>query len=221
MPRLFPEHFTTVQLQQVLTELQQGPYAATPANAIHFPSSRGIYFWYMQPEGYEILSQHIVFPAPFGGQTTDEHGNHLVYLGTAGTRPTANNQAGLQDRFVWHVSNHHAIPQVRHGTLSTLRQTLGSLLANDLIEVDGVFTEVLVNQFMADYFTVSYIAYEGILPAIGLVIDADEVKLIQALTPLLNLKKNPDIAVLGHPTRQIKARRIAINQATQHRINQL
>lgn len=221
MPRHFPDHFAIEQVQQILKEQQQGPYVAIPVNAVHFPNAKGIYFWYMRPEGYQLLSQHIAFPQPFTDQTVDQNGNHLVYLGTAGVGRGATNGAGLQDRFVWHVCQHHTIGNIRSGFLSTLRTTLGALLADDLLETNGVSTEQLINQFMAEYLCLTFIPYEGNAVQVGPLVGADEDKLIKTLKPLLNLMKNPNSRdVNGHPTRQIKARRIAVNLSTKARLNQ-
>lgn len=221
MPRLFPDHFTPAQVQQAITQLQQGPYAATPANAIHFPLTKGIYFWYMRPEGYQVLSQHIAFPQLFTGQTVDQHSNHLVYLGTAGVGRGAANGAGIHARLVWHISQHHTVGNIRNGFLSTLRTTLGALLADDLLEVDGVATEDLVNQFMAEYLVLTYIPYIGPIEEIGPLINADEHQLIKTMKPLFNIMNNPNIHVLGHPSHQVKARRVMVKQLTIHRLDQL
>ena len=217
MPRLFPDDFTQAQIRRMLSVRQQGPYVAVTENQHYFPKTKGIYFWYMRPEGYQILLRLIAFSINQVSAAIDLNGSYLVYIGTAGTRKTKNNQTGLVDRYKWHVCQKHSVASVKTG-LSTFRQTLGALLADDLLGLNGPSTEHLIDDFMQNYLTVTYIAYDGELVEACSQIDADEHKLITTLKPLLNIKVNTNSRLMGHPTQQINARRKLITRNTRDRL---
>ena len=60
----------------------------------------------------------------------------------------------LKNRFVWHVFQKHTDSTVKHGALSTLRQTLSALLGASMSHA-----ECLVNQFMDSY---CYFEYDNV-----------------------------------------------------------
>ena len=95
--------------------------------------SKGIYFWFMKPDGYEKLSNYVEIKPIDSKYSKEIDGvkHDLVYLGTAGTGKKGN--SNLYERLKWHVLQKHTESNVCHGTLSTLRAGLGSLLSDDLI----------------------------------------------------------------------------------------
>jgi len=164
-------------------------------------NSKGIYFWFMKPEGYEKLSiskiesRHTII---CNGVSYD-----LVYLGTAGTGKKGN--SNLLERFKWHIEQKHTENNICHGTISTLRSGLGSLLSDDLILPN---TENEINQFMKEFMKLCWIEY----PNDKKHIDTDERFLIKGLKPLLNIKNNPNAlaASKDNPTKHYKKRRVEI-----------
>ena len=101
--------------------------------------SKGIYFWFMQLDGYKALSDFDeimpikkTYPIDIKGVKYD-----LVYLGTAGTGKSG--KSNLVERFEWHINQKHTDSNICHGTLSTLRAGLAALLSNDLILQSTVF----------------------------------------------------------------------------------
>lgn len=147
--------------------------------------AKGIYFWFMKPEGYEILSNKIkVEPMENSySKVIDRVKFDLVYLGTAGTGKEM--KSNLSIRLKWHIGQKHTEDGVYSKYLSTLRKGIGSLLADDLIEGN---TEVLVNDFLENYLRVFWIEY----PKNTAQIDEDEKVFIKQLRPFLNLKNNPN-----------------------------
>lgn len=176
-------------------------------------NSKGIYFWFMQPDGYETLSNYVTIKPIEPKYTKDIKGikYDLVYLGTAGTGKKGN--SNLTERFEWHVYQNHTMSNICHGTLSTLRAGLVALLSNDLILPN---TENDVNTFMKDYMKVYWIEY----PDDKDLIDNDEKILIKGKKPLLNLKNNPNARAnaQGNSTQVYKKRRINVKNTTLNRI---
>ena len=176
--------------------------------------SKGIYFWFMHLDGYKQLSDFVeITPiVPVYKRIIDGTEYDLVYLGTAGTGKKG--YSNLKERFVWHINQKHTESNVCHGTLSTLRAGLGSLLSDDLILPN---TEKLVNEFMTKYMKLYWIEY----PDNKELIDNDEIILIKRIKPLFNLDYNPNanIAAIHNPTRIYKIRRNEIEKTTKLRLD--
>jgi hypothetical protein len=146
--------------------------------------SKGIYFWFLNPRGYESLSKFIKISSIDNcfQYSIDNIEHDLVYIGTAGTGRNGLNN--ISKRLRWHIGQRHSENEVRYGTLSTLRSGVSSLLSNDLIESN---TEKLVNDFFGEHMRVFWIGY----PDDRELIDNNERTLIRELKPLLNIKNNP------------------------------
>ena len=54
----------------------------------------------------------------------------------------------------WHINQHHTESAVKHGTLSTLRQTLSSLIAGD--QYNESATNDFIDKLVVEYFPVDY-----------------------------------------------------------------
>jgi hypothetical protein len=177
-------------------------------------NSKGIYFWFMKPEGYEKLSKYIIINPiePKYTISCDNINYDLVYLGTAGTGKKGN--SNLLERFKWHIEQKHTESNICHGTISTLRSGLSSLLADDLVLPN---TENEINQFMKDFMKLCWIEY----PNDKKLIDSDERYLIKGLKPLLNIKNNPNAlaASKDNPTKKYKKRRVEIVAKSKSNLN--
>jgi len=148
MAVLFAPKLRNGEIRKLILQLQSPAIDATLAGAMKCVESKGIYFWYIKAEGLKILSQFLLKPITIDPPATKLGHNILIYIGTAGTRKTANNEGHLRQRLLWHINTKHRPSNVLGGTLSTFRTTLGSLLCSDLIEDAGQPTEVLLNNFM-------------------------------------------------------------------------
>ncbi|RVU25061.1 hypothetical protein EOJ36_08635 [Sandaracinomonas limnophila] len=175
--------------------------------------SKGIYFWFMKPEGYKALSSYIeVIPLENSFSILiDDLSYDLVYLGTAGTGK--NGRSNLTERLSWHIGQKHSSAAIISGTISTFRKGLGSLLSNDLIEGN---TEFLVNEFMKDYLKVFYVEYSLNINQIY----NDEIILLKSLKPILNLNHNPNAlkSSIDNTTLRYKDRRQKVDKSTIFRL---
>lgn len=177
--------------------------------------SKGIYFWFMRPEGYVALRNFASIQAiePIYPKILDNIKYDLVYLGTTGTGKQGKNN--FYGRLNWHINQVHRESTIRQkqSALSTLRTGLGSLLADDLINPT---TETDINNFMKTCMKVFWIVY----PDNKTLIDNDEKILIKKIKPLLNLKHNPNhlIGTDNNPTKEYRARRNSIEMSTKKRL---
>lgn len=175
---------------------------------------KGIYFWFMKEAGYEELSKHINVSqiVPVQQRQIDGETYHLVYLGTAGMGK--NGGSDLLERLKWHILDKHSNSSVCSGALSTLRQGLGALLADDLITPS---TEDAVNQFMKSFMRVLWVSYKEKENSIN----ENEFALIQTFRPLLNIRNNPNALAKesNNPTKEYKQRRLKIIASSRKRLN--
>ena len=177
------------------------------------PKTKGIYFWFINPEGYQELSNYIrikalpnVYQVSINGKLHD-----LVYLGTAGGRKnkSGTNNGNLFQRIQWHILDNQGVSALCIGTMSTFRRTLGSLLANDLIESN---IQDRLNELLCKYFHVYFVEYAGEFAIVQNQIEKDEELLIQHLKPIFNLSKNPNSKIPNTITYSISKRRQLIEK---------
>ena len=177
--------------------------------------SKGIYFWFMQKDGYQALNNFVPIQAiePKYTRIIDNIEYNLIYLGTTGTGKQGKNN--FYGRLDWHINQVHRESTIRQkeSALSTLRTGLGSLLADDLIIPD---TEIIINDFMKTYMRVFWIVY----PDNKTLINGDEEILISEIKPLLNLKQNSNSwkTAIDNPTKLYKSRRNLIENNTKKRL---
>lgn len=175
--------------------------------------SKGIYFWFMRPEGYKALSNYVSIKPiePKYCKDVDGVNYDLVYLGTSGTGKQG--KSTIYDRLKWHINQIHGNGEIVHGTLSTFRAGLGALLADDLIIPD---TESLVNTFIKEYMIFFWIEY----PDDKSLIDNDEDNLIKTIMPLINLKNNPNAKAnsKANSTKEYKSRRALVYKNSKLRL---
>lgn len=204
------------ELEKNLNENLLPPNSFVPhLDSIPNVKSKGIYFWFMHPEGYKALSNYVTIEPIEPKYTRNIDGviYDLVYLGTTGTGKQGKNN--LFKRLDWHINQVHRESTImqKESALSTLRTGLGSLLADDLIIPN---TETDINNFMKTYMKVFWIVYSDNKT----LIDNDEKILIKKIKPLLNLKHNPNHlkGAEDNPTKDYRARRNSIEMFTKKRL---
>ena len=180
------------------------------------PENKGIYFWFMHPDGYEALSNFVAIQTINPRYTKEINGEKydLVYLGSAGTGKKGN--SNLKERLRWHLCQKHSEKTICHknSVLSTLRKGISSLLSDDLIEIA---TEKKLNDFLCQNMLVCWVAYKE---AETIYIDSDEEKLIKIVKPLLNIKNNPNTkadAIENH-SKVYRRRRNLVSENTKKRL---
>lgn len=203
----------TLWLNENLNEKKSIKACCQEVNKV--PETKGIYFWFMKPEGYNALSNYVSIQ-PIKSKFVKEIDGvkyDLVYLGTTGTGKNGNST--LTKRLEWHICQKHTVSTIKQkqSALSTLRTGLASLLSDDLILPN---TEKLINDFMRLNMVIYYIEY----PNINQVIDNDEKILINNFKPLLNLKNNSNSHKSSNPnsTKDYKFRRNIIEKNTKKRL---
>jgi hypothetical protein len=180
-----------------------------------FSKSKGIYFWFMRPDGYNVLSKHVTIKPvePKYTKVIDDIKYDLVYLGTTGTGKQGKND--FYGRLDWHINQTHRESTIKQkeSALSTLRTGLGSLLADDLIIPN---TETIINNFMKTFMRVFCIEH----PDNKILINDNEEILITELKPLLNLMQNSNSwkTAIDNPTKSYKSRRNSIEFNTKIRL---
>ncbi len=174
---------------------------------------KGIYFWFMHPNGYNKLSKYI----PNFSSLSDKYvmsingfDYDLVYLGTAGTGKNGN--SNLFERLRWHLCEKHNDNKICRGFLSTLRTGLSALLADDLIENK---VEENFNSFVCENMYIYWLDYQ-----LENNIDNDEKILIKNIKPLLNIKNNPNAKAnsIDNNTKEYRKRRLLVMKNTRFRI---
>ena len=185
-----------------------------PSQILNVPTKKGIYFWFMINDTYKELNQLVdIQPLELKYTKEIEHKNYdLVYIGTAGTGKKGN--SNLKERLDWHISQPHSSSNICHGTLSTFRTGISSIVSDDLILPN---TKQLVNNIFEKYFKIYFIEYKG---DFEINIDNDERLLIKILKPLFNLKNNPNAksSSNSNPTKAYKFRRNQIIKNTKLRL---
>jgi hypothetical protein len=181
---------------------------------------KGVYFWFMQSEGYKKLSRYIDLTAIKPRYTRAIDGKYcdLVYLGTAGVRNNKNgiNYGNLEQRLKWHIQDNQTASAVSSGTMSTFRRTLIPLFSDDLL-LNNSQTEL--NNILGKYFKVFYLPYSGSFLELNKVVDSDESLLVDQLRPIFNLSKNKNSKVTNHLTSNIQKRRILVERNTKKRLD--
>jgi hypothetical protein len=171
------------------------------------PETKGIYFWFIHPEGYNILGVKSIEPK----YTRDIDGvkYDLVYLGTAGVRNNSNgiNNGHLKERLKWHLCDNKNVSAICSGnspTMSTYRRTIGGLISNDLIANN---TQDKIDELLCKYFIIYYVEYPGAFMEVKDEVNKDEDILIDVMRPIFNLKKNSNAKNPAHITYEIQERR--------------
>lgn len=180
------------------------------------PTDKGIYFWFMHPDGYNKLSRHIPIK-PIEPRCQREINGvkyDLVYLGTAGTGKKGNSH--LQERLKWHLLDNKSVSAVRNGFMSTFRRTITPLLASDLIVENA---QQKTDDFFEENLIIYWIPYPGSFKDVKDLVNQDEKILIKKLRPIFNLKENDNTSDKNHPSSKIQLRRNTIEKSTKNVID--
>ena len=144
-------------------------------DAIHQVLSKGIYFWFMKPAGYQKLSNYLpiqALPTKYSRTINGEQFD-LVYIGRGN-----NNTNNISEHLNWHINEDH-------NELSPLRKVISVLLSDNLMNLKekGVF-----KNFIENYTKVFWIVYSKVIEN---TIDNNIFKLTEKLNPLLVKLNNP------------------------------
>lgn len=204
------------------TNLKENKSFVACKDSIHNPksknevSSKGLYFWFIHPNGYDKLNKIIPLESILENRFTKKINGidyDLVYVGTAGVRNNKNgvNNGNLFERFKWHIKNNQTLNSLRNNTISTLRRTIIPLFSDDLFSNES---QEKLNQLFKNYFHLYYLDYGTEFLDVKDLVKSDETILITKLKPIFNLKENDNTQNPNHITAEIQIRRIEIEKAT-------
>lgn len=160
----------------------------------------GFYKWWCPKDALESLlsSKHL----------NNQYMNTLI---TSMTKKKINNKdyyyiyvgvairESIKERLNWHVNQHHTITSVKSGFLSTLRQTISSLVAHDQYNEDA--TNTLIDKLVIEYYPFDLPIKSEIAKTTLEEIEKNEIN--SNVLPL-NLKDNKNIE-LANFHRELKA----------------
>ncbi len=111
----------------------------------------GYYKWWAKKEDVEILLKKLDVDVRFEDVETDiekKEGSDLycIYIGIA-------EKESIRNRLNWHVNKKHALSAIKSGFLSTLRQSLSSLLAHNQKNEEA--TNEFIDNLYIEYFEVA------------------------------------------------------------------
>ena len=100
-------------------------------DAIHQVLSKGIYFWFMKPAGYQMLSNYLpiqALPTKYSKEINEEQFD-LVYL-----EEIYKAEKTITKTLNWHIDNVNDINDLKKS--SPLRKVIGALFSDDLLEAN-------------------------------------------------------------------------------------
>ena len=108
----------------------------------------GYYTWWFDEQGKRVILQRLngvddsrILKRQIGGKTY-----HALYFGIS---------SNLKERIKWHVAQPHDPSSVKHGTISTLRHTIGSLLGLPMIESERAVNDFIDTHCILEYYNCS------------------------------------------------------------------
>lgn len=107
----------------------------------------GYYKWWANENDFKDIASKLNVTLPRKDIQTTEIGGEkysCVYIGIAANE-------SLYHRIVkWHICQKHSESQVRHKTLSTLRQTISALFGENMMDKDK--TNEIIDRLVVEYF---------------------------------------------------------------------
>jgi hypothetical protein len=219
------DDFETIQIW-LNTNLKENKSFVPCKDSIHNPkskkevSSKGLYFWFIHPNGYDKLNKIIPIESILENRFTKKINGidyDLVYVGTAGVRNNKNgvNNGNLFERFNWHIKNNQTLNSLKNNSISTLRRTIIPLFSDDLFKNES---QQELNQLFKKYFHLFYLDYGTEFLEVKDLIKSDETILITKLKPIFNLKENDNTQNSSHITAQVQTLRNKIEKDTKIRL---
>jgi hypothetical protein len=182
------------------------------------PETKGIYFWFMHPDGYKALGYCIsIMPIePRYTRNIDGVKYDLVYLGTAGVRnhSSGKNNSNLKERLKWHLCKNKSVSALCSGHMSTYRRTIGALISDDLIANNN---QDKIDELLCKYFVIYYVEYPGEFLDVKDEVNSDEDVLIKVIRPIFNLSQNQNAKNQNHITFEIQQRRQLVESESKKR----
>ena len=138
----------------------------------------GYYKWWAQQNEFDLILNELGLTlGDIDKDVLKEDGWYCIYIGIAGNE-------SIRKRLKWHVSDHHTSSKIKHGTLSTLRQSISSIIAHDQFAEDA--TNEFIDKLKIEYHEVE----EGISKETKGKLEKIEKKAMDANWYVLNIQCN-------------------------------
>ena len=138
----------------------------------------GYYKWWAQQNEFDLILKELgLTHDDIDKDVLKEDGWYCIYIGIAGNE-------SIRKRLKWHVSDHHTASKIKHGTLSTLRQSISSIIAHDQFAEDA--TNEFIDKLKIEYHDVE----EGISKEKKGKLEKIEKKAMDANWYVLNIQCN-------------------------------
>ena len=108
----------------------------------------GYYKWWAEKNEFDYLLEKLDVNFDDIKDSLEIKDNlYCIYVGIA-----VNESVG--DRLNWHINDKHSLSKVKHKTLSTLRQTISSIISNN--QADELGTNEFIDKLKVEYFLFDY-----------------------------------------------------------------
>lgn len=115
---------------------------------IDIENKPGYYKWWAQKEEFDILLEKLDINIDDIKNSLEIKANlYCIYVGIA-----VNESVG--DRLNWHINDKHSFSKIKFKTLSTLRQTISSIISNNQADEKG--TNEFIDKLKVEYFLFDY-----------------------------------------------------------------
>ena len=115
---------------------------------IDIENKPGYYKWWAQKEEFDILLEKLDINIDDIKNSLEIKDNlYCIYVGIA-----VNESVG--DRLNWHINDKHSFSKIKFKTLSTLRQTISSIISNNQADEKG--TNEFIDKLKVEYFLFDY-----------------------------------------------------------------
>lgn len=107
------------------------------------PNKPGYYKWWATEEDFFLLLKNLgVDYKGICNAVEVREGKYAIYVGIAV-------KESIRNRLNWHVNDEHSLSKVKNGTLSTLRQSISSLIAGN--QGDKKATDDFIDRLAIEY----------------------------------------------------------------------
>ena len=110
----------------------------------------GYYKWWAKKEQLDVLLKELDVQFKDIEQYLEQDKDndlYCIYIGIAV-------KESIRARLNWHINDRHSASQVKHGTLSTLRQSIASIVAHN--QYDKVATNNFIDLLKVEYYEFGY-----------------------------------------------------------------
>lgn len=142
-------------------------------------SKPGYYKWWVSKSELDLILKALdVTFADIENALEKTEDLYCVYVGIAA-------KESVRSRLNWHINDTHSVSRVENGTLSTLRQSIASIVAHN--QYDKAATDSFIDKMFVEYFCTDFpIKSEAARIELHLI----ETKLMSEYLRLLNIQDN-------------------------------